>query len=277
MSNAAEPIYGSFKLSEWEYRRLFVSGIEASCKEQGVTVQWFSEYWIAKLTKGAKSFFISAYLFPLNDAAAARIATDKVATYQVLQTMGVPAVKHWLVRFPSDIAEEKIASSVSSDVALPLVLKPCDRGGGSDIYKVETQSELIETLLTMAARYRTIAASPFEEIIDEYRVVILDQAPVLVFRKVRPQAEWRHNLQFGAQPEQVTDLKLQKKLSELALRTTKELRLRFSAVDIITTKHMEMKVMEVNAGFSMSKVAGSPQFAPSVATVYNKAIAAMFS
>jgi len=274
--SASQELHGSFKLTEWENRHLFIACIEESAKKAGITVQWLSEYWVAKLTKGNDQKFISAYMFPLNDAASAAIARDKVAAYQVLDASHVPAVKHWLVRFPENIADSNVIAEATKQATLPLVLKPCDRGSGSDVYKATTHQELVEVLHRLAMRYRTIAASPLEDIQDEFRVVVLDEQPVLLFRKARmPGGDWRHNLQFGAQPVPVTDPELAKRLHELAVRTATTLGLRFCAVDIITAS-TGLKVMEVNAGLSMSKVAATPAFKSQVMAIYDQAVAACF-
>lgn len=274
--DSAGPVHGSFKLSEWQHRRLFIAGIEESCEKAGVTVEWFSEYWVARLSKGEAVRYISAYLFPCNDAAAAGIARDKVAAYHVLKSCQVPAVPHRLIRFPPEISEAYVTSKITGDFALPVVLKPCDRGGGSDVFKVTTAAELAGTLMEMSARYRTIAASPFEEIIDEYRVIILDQKPLLAIRKVRAGNEWRHNLQFGARPAAVTDEALKAELCDLALAAARAIGLRLCAVDVITTPE-GCKVIEVNAGFSMSKLSASPEFKPQVDEIYYQAVQACFS
>lgn len=270
-------VHDTFKLSEWEHRAIFVQQIEDSCRKANVKVEWFSDYWIAKLTKNDRTEYISAFLFPINNAAAVGIARDKVATYHVLAAAGIATVKHWLVRFPPDISSNTVARTALKDVELPIVLKPCDRGGGVDVFKVTTHEELTFTLTTMATRYRTIAASPYEDIIDEFRIVLLDQNAQLIFRKLRNNTtgEWRHNLQFGASPEVVEDNTLRKQLISFAQKAAGTIGLRFCAVDIITTKS-GMKIMEINASFSLSKLAASPAFLPLIAATYDRTIQACF-
>ena len=49
------------------------------------------------------------------------------------------------------------------------------------------------------ASHLTLAISPFVEIEQEVRVILLDDEPLVVYRKERV-SDWRHNLDFGARP-----------------------------------------------------------------------------
>lgn len=268
----------SFAESEWGFRQFFVGMISSLCKEERIDLQWLSEYWVARLEKEGKVQFITAYLFPLNNAAAAGIARDKVATYHVLKKAGVPIVPHYLVRFPFEGPIDDIVEHALAHTPLPLVLKPCDRGSGKDVYKVTSHAELVAQLRHMAQRYQTIAASPLEEIEDEYRVVLLDQEPLLLFRKElqQEQSEWRHNLQFGAVPRRVPEGEMATKLISLAQESMRAIGLRFAAIDLITTPE-GLKVMEVNAGFSAGRVGKYPEFSEEVMATYRAALRACFT
>ncbi|MDB5178309.1 MAG: hypothetical protein JWN01_252 [Patescibacteria group bacterium] len=276
--HSTDTAHSLFKLSEWKTRETFVGHIETACRRQQVTVDWLSDYWICRLTKNGRVTHISSLLFPLNNAASAGIARDKVATYHVLKDAQIPTIPHWLIRFPPQQTVEATIQATLSNAQLPLVLKPCDRGGGADVYKATTPKELQAILETMSSHYRTIAASPFEDIIDEYRIVLLNQQPQLLFRKVRPPGggEWRHNLQFGALPSEVADGRLKSELIKLAQATLTAIQLHFAAVDIVTTTE-GLKVMEVNAAFSLSKLALFEAFEPLVQRTYDNAVQACFA
>ena len=103
----------------------------------------------------------------------------------------------------------------------------------------------------MSTRRKTIALSPFLEISAEYRVILLDGQPKLVFEKKRHGKQWRHNLKYGSAPEVITDRTLYKELVALAITTLDALQGRLAAIDIIDTPD-GYKIMEVNSGITLS-------------------------
>lgn len=264
-----------FNEDQWQHRRIFTDLLDSICHEERVNITWLSSLWVARLEKNGKVRYIYAYSFPLNDAIGAAIARDKVATYEVLKSGDVAAVEHRLLRFQPDSQVQETVKKMLPNPVFPLVIKPCDKGGGLDVCKVQTSQELTKAMTYMSAHYSSVAVAPFEEIIDEYRVVLLDGQPCIVFRKRRQNGEWRHNLLFGALPEKMEAGQLRDELISLAQETMEFLGLRFAAVDIITTSQTT-KVMEVNAGFSLSQLSKYPGFTNDITTTYQAAIRAMF-
>lgn len=61
---------------------------------------------------------------------------------------------------------------------------------------------------------------------------------------------WRHNLGQGATAEDVYDTEIVQTVSEIALKATELLNVRFASVDIIKSKD-EFKVLEINSGVMM--------------------------
>ena len=254
----------TFQKEEWASRKIFMGQMARICQEEDIELHWLSHNWIAKLRKNKTACFIMGYVFPLNPASSASIARDKVATYEVLAAASIPAVVHRLIRFPGNRSTTEALEVIKGHYPFPFVLKPCSQSTGFDVYKIDSPEDLTEILTDMASRYQTVAISPLEQVLDEYRVVMLDDSPLLTFRKVRPTdakgnpIEWRHNLSLGAQP-QVAQPALQQEVAKLAKQVMSALHLRVGAIDIVTTPD-GLKVMEINNGFSLSKTSQDPHF-----------------
>ena len=176
-----------------------------------------------------------------------------------------------------------------------LVLKYNEGMSGKDVYKICNSYDLKTKSQLILSKYNSLTASPFYEINHEYRVVMLNGEAKLIFDKVRPFVvgngvdsikalcakkyqnkinidkeidknmvpkadekiilSWRHNLKFGANPEQVTDKAITQKLSQLSKIACKELNIKFATVDIIETANGELMILEINGSVTMGKFA----------------------
>ncbi|MEU6151243.1 ATP-grasp domain-containing protein [Actinosynnema sp. NPDC047251] len=225
-------------------QRHFVAQIEQAGVEAGAEVRWHSDHWLAELVTDERRALIIGQVFPLNNAAAAQIATDKVATCALLAAAGLPAVPHHLLRFrnlPDPVALTREL------VGLPAVLKPHRESSGVDVLRAVDEAQARTALAHLASRYRAIAVSPFLPIEDEFRLVVLDGEVLLVYRKVTAPGEWRHNLHFGARPELDVDPAALPALTSLALAAMRALDLRFASVDVAVVAGRP-SVLEVNSG-----------------------------
>uniref|UniRef100_UPI00053B2C5E hypothetical protein n=1 Tax=Kitasatospora sp. MBT63 TaxID=1444768 RepID=UPI00053B2C5E len=79
-------------------RPYFTAQLTRAAALAGADLTWHSRGWVAELRRGGRHTHVVGYEFPLNDAAAAAVAADKVATCAVLAAAGVPAVGHRLLR-----------------------------------------------------------------------------------------------------------------------------------------------------------------------------------
>src|SRR5271156_5782983 len=131
-------------------RPMFVQQVSRAAADQGIGLTWLAHYLIARLVKGEVTKSIVGYSFPLNDAAAAKLADDKVGAFATLEYCGVPAVEHRLGRVDD---QERLADTLA-EVGFPLVAKPRDGGGGYGVRRAWTHAELSEMMAALAARYR---------------------------------------------------------------------------------------------------------------------------
>lgn len=172
--------------------RLFVTLLQENCAKLGIQVCAFHGDWILTLKKGVKTEHIFGYDFSLNSAAAQQIAKDKAATYSILAAAKVPAVEHKLVLSPTlpDYMPRggnweqlhRLFRRWNSDV----VCKPNDGTGGRDVFRVRDVVQLERAIHTLLAKARACAVSPFIEVQDEFRILMLDGRELLTYRKRRP-------------------------------------------------------------------------------------------
>jgi glutathione synthase/RimK-type ligase-like ATP-grasp enzyme len=166
-----------------------------------------SQGWIQSLRSRSTGtgMLIFGYHFPLNNAASASVANDKAAATAVLEMHGVPCVPHRVFISPTTkyasyssrggtmpalsrmLAESLGASADDADTAPRggLVLKPKCGTSGANTFRVRTQLQLEQAWLTLLATERDFVASPFLPVDDEFRLIMLDGAVRLCYRKCR--------------------------------------------------------------------------------------------
>lgn len=272
----------SFESVEWKRRRIFVTFINKAARELDIDVQWLSDHWIAKLIKGNQVRYIYGSTLPLNNNASSLLTQDKVATFEALDAAHIAAVPHYLVRFtPSQLPLEAAAKGVRF-AKLPIVVKPLTGRGGQDVVRVNSIDELNLLLNDFAGKYESVSLSPLVRIEHEYRLVMLDREPLIIFEKKltdeqRAEGEWRHNLNLGAKPQVHSDPKICDPLIKFARETMAALDLHFAAIDIVQVEG-ELMVLEVNQGFGLNIFAAhTPMYALQAFATYRAALEKCFA
>lgn len=230
---------GEFIIDRW------MEGMIASiCTELDIDHQVFSYGWVHRLEKGDVRKFVCGYRFDLNAAASAGIANDKVAAYEVLQSQGVPAAEHFLVR------KSPVSGAITWYGTPPddMVVKPLDASGGLQIARVKTQGEAEEWIDTFSDF--AWAVSPFYDIKRECRIVMLDGEILLAYEKAGVVKDGLTFFNLG-QGATATDITPNDTMHSLAYGAMDAIGLRLAAVDVIETADGEWRVLEVNSGFMM--------------------------
>jgi glutathione synthase/RimK-type ligase-like ATP-grasp enzyme len=178
-------------------RRTFVDAVKKYCADHGITVESRSQGWLLILQRGAKRHFAFGYDLGLNSAIAHRIASDKAATAEILRFCGVPCVPHTLILNPK--LNEYVAPSQASD-SQPwetmlrllrenpngLVVKPNEGTSGELVFKVSSEQDLELAAHRIFSANASLVLSPWLDIENEVRVVLLDHHPLIVYNKIRP-------------------------------------------------------------------------------------------
>ena len=172
--------------------RVLVSLVREIAAEQGLTFTSFSQDWILRLEKGNTARHVFGYNFELNSATAQQLAGDKGAISDLLAHKGVPHVEHRLFLHP-DLAGYVSAKgnwpdllAYAEEQGYPLIVKPNTGTGGEDVSRVDTAAELESAVMALFQQHRAICLSPFLEIEQEYRVLMLDESCELLYAKRRP-------------------------------------------------------------------------------------------
>lgn len=169
----------------------FVKIIKEICAEESIRLTSYSFDWIFQLEKNGKIRYILGYQFGLNSASVNSICCDKAAASEIMTAHGIPNIEHLLFASPD---EQKFVGKTGCWAQLiallkekgTLVIKPNDGTGGDRVFKVSSVCELETAVHKIFEKSAYLAASPYYDIANEYRTIILDGAARLVYVKRRP-------------------------------------------------------------------------------------------
>jgi glutathione synthase/RimK-type ligase-like ATP-grasp enzyme len=173
-------------------QRRFVTAVQKYCAEHGITVETRSQGWLMVMRKGPGRHLVYGYDVGLNSAVTHRIANDKAATAEVLQMDGIPCVPHAF--FPGPALSEYAPAVGSWDAMLAhltqnpggVVVKPNEGTSGNLVFKVQDKPALERAVSEIFSLNLNLAISPYLEIKNEVRVILVDTLPVIVYGKSRP-------------------------------------------------------------------------------------------
>ncbi|WGS21474.1 MULTISPECIES: RimK-like protein [unclassified Bradyrhizobium] len=174
-------------------QRLFLETIKKYCLAHNIAIEIRSGGWLVIMQRGAERRLAIGYDVGLNSAVAHQIANDKAACAEVLATAGVAAIPHTL--FLCARLSPHIPGSGSMEAMLRLldahprglVVKPNEGTSGELVVRVTTRAQLEQAVARILAEHPSLAISPYVEIADEVRVVLLDDRALIVYSKMRPQ------------------------------------------------------------------------------------------
>ncbi|MFA6044020.1 MAG: hypothetical protein WC718_03460 [Phycisphaerales bacterium] len=165
--------------------------IRRLCEPRGIVVSELGEGWILRLSRGPVVRHIHGYSFDVNAAATHAIACDKAATSEVLAAAGVARVAHRLflhpdmaryVRHPGNWAG---MLGYFEECGRDVVVKDNAGTGGRDVYRARSPVALEEAVLGLFSRQHAVALSPFVDVEQETRLVLLDGVAQVAYAKDR--------------------------------------------------------------------------------------------
>jgi glutathione synthase/RimK-type ligase-like ATP-grasp enzyme len=236
-------------------QRIFVEAIRAWCAAHDVRCAVRSQGWLVVMERGDTRRFALGYDIGLNSAMAHRIANDKSATAEMLSFSGIDCIPHQLFLSPKlgkDVAPEGSREAMRTLLRTHpdgVVAKPNEGTSGRSVFHARTETELDHAVSEIFGSHLGLAISPYVEIAEEVRVILLDGAPLAVYRKERV-ADWRHNLDFGARPILLQDGAARDACVAIAIRATLAIGIRFSSVDVVRVGE-SWRVLEINSGVMM--------------------------
>ena len=235
--------------------RIFVDAITKYCTSRGIACEVRSQGWLIVMLDGDKRRFALGYDLGLNSAISHRIASDKAATSDILAMSGIPCIAH--TQFTNPVLANYAPTSGLHEAMRDLlrqhsqgvVVKPNEGTSGRLVFKVTNEAELDRAAHEIFAKHLSLAISPYVEIAEEVRVVLIDDAPLAVYAKARG-ADWRHNLDLGARPVLLPPGATHDACVALAIKAAQAIGIRFASIDIVHVAG-EWRVLEINSGVMM--------------------------
>lgn len=169
--------------------RVFVTAIRHYCARHGIDIDVRADGWLLAMARGDRRHFAFGYDIGLNSSIAHRLANDKSATAEVLALSRVTCIPHRLFIDPKLVpapGAEHAMRAMLAENPQGLVLKPNEGTAGRLVIKVTTESELKQAIAKIFTASQALVISPFVDIEEEVRVILLDAAPMVVYRKDRP-------------------------------------------------------------------------------------------
>lgn len=239
--------------------RMFVQAIRRYGESHGIEIDVRAGGWLIAMHRGDMRRFAFGYDIGLNSAIAHRLANDKSATSEVLSLQGVACIPHHLFLNPK--LGEAIVGRGWRETMLRLlhdnpqgvVVKPNEGTSGRSVFKVTTEAELGQAAEAVFSMSTGLVLSPYVDIEDEVRVVLLDDDPLVVYSKQRT-ADWRHNLDAGATPVLLDDGEVRTGCVKLAVEAARAIGIAFASIDVVRIGGC-WHVLEINSGVMMEALA----------------------
>ncbi|KJC42861.1 RimK-like protein [Bradyrhizobium sp. LTSP849] len=235
--------------------RIFVQAIRRYCADHGIAVDIRAGGWLIAMRRGEERRFAFGYDIGLNSAIAHRLANDKSATAEALALECVPCIPHDLFLNPKLGAQIVVPGWHEAMLALlaqnpqGVVVKPNEGTSGRSVFRVTTEAELDYAVGEVFSMSVGLVISPYVEIEEEVRVVLLDDVPLVVYSKQRG-PDWRHNLDAGAKPVLLEDGEARSACVKLAIDAASAIGIAFASIDVVRVDG-DWRVLEINSGVMM--------------------------
>lgn len=235
--------------------RIFVAAIRNYCARHDIAVEVRADGWLIAMRRGSQRHFALGYDIGLNSAIAHRLANDKSATSEVLALSGVPCIPHHLFLNPNMGAHivgpgwREAMRRLLAQHSQGVVVKPNEGTAGRSVFRVTTGEELDHAVREVFAMSPGLVISPYVEIEEEVRVVLLDGTALVVYSKQRG-ADWRHNLDLGARPVLLDRGEIHDACARLATEASRAIGITFASIDLVRVEGA-WSVLEINSGVMM--------------------------
>ena len=226
------------------------------------------------------------------------ISDDKFATSEMCKLLNIPVVDETIFYRSTNKNAYAEGKKTYEDMLQyfnennqNVVLKRTNGTCGQDVYHIEDTDVLEKVYNEIFIDNDTICASPYYNIENEYRAIVLNGEIKLMYKKIKPivlgdgkksiaellrefnpyyfrnykndivlregeeyQYGWKFNLAAGSLPSLEIDDLVRQEVSEIVLNAAKKLNMNFCSVDVIKCKDEDKYyVMELNTGVMMNR------------------------
>lgn len=292
------------------------------CQELDIEYKIISNNYLIYLKKNGKTKFIWGNKFDLNNHGLGIAFDDKYATYEVLKNIDVPVIEHSILyssKNKSRYAKNKSGISYMKEIFnkynKDIVLKVNNGSKGFGVYHINSFSSFLLTSNKLFLSNKSLSVTPYENIINEYRVIVLNKEIKLMYGKKNPVVvgdgtsslkdllvkfnepyfknkkiknyilkknevynyDFKFNLSKGSRAFIVIDEEIKKDLIKVVNKIVNNIDCNFVSVDIVKTVDNKYKVLEINSGVSIEKVVNFIDNGYAIAKeIYKDAINSMF-
>ena len=163
---------------------------EISCEEQ-IRLTVLSHGWLCRLEKNGIVRHVYGNNFDIDLAACQKIVSDKAATSEILNLVGIPHVEHRLF-FSHDLESYCSPTGVWQDIIAyaqtldyQVVCKSISGSGGSEVFFCEDMRALEQATKKIFTNKHGLVLCPYYKA-DEYRLIMLDGECQIAYGKQRP-------------------------------------------------------------------------------------------
>lgn len=167
--------------------RSIVKIIKELASSFSIEYKSFEKDWVILLSYKDRRTCIVGYYFSVNNASGLEICNHKPYTFQILNGFGVPCVEHIGLEVEcGPLKKTWVFVENYSQLWKNVVCKSSNGSGGMDIYLTANVVELKNIVSLFFNAQRSCCISPYYESDAEYRVIIFEGEPLLIYRKERP-------------------------------------------------------------------------------------------
>lgn len=158
--------------------------IKEVCDNNNIDIKYFADNTVCELISSNNKAYIYRNKFPLNNNALANIFDDKALTYDLLNSYSVDAIIHEYINkemINNDIGLlSKLFNKYNNDVVIKKLNGTC----GNSVYRCQTIDELHLYSNMLLSKQTAFTISPYMQIDNEYRVVVLNNNIELIYKKI---------------------------------------------------------------------------------------------
>lgn len=154
------------------------------CDKKGIKFNVVSNGLLTILEKEGKTRYLIGTKFDLNDHAVGNICDDKYALYSILNYFNIPVADHFLVN--KNYNKEEILN-FWKDKNYDIVAKSNMGKCGNDMYHITEENELFKKIDELLKKFYSISISPYYNIENEYRTIVLNGKAELLYGKIKPE------------------------------------------------------------------------------------------